>query len=47
MRKSKINICEFVARNDYMDNLEENLMEQVNSLESNNVEVKNVDIFFF
>lgn len=43
MRKSKINACELVARNDHTSSSDENVMEQANPLKPSNAKVNNVD----
>lgn len=43
MRKNKIDIYKFAARNDYTSSLEENRIEQDNFLELSNTVVNNED----
>ncbi len=47
MRKSNIDACELVARNDHMSGSEENVMEQDDPLEPSNAVVNDKDKQFF
>lgn len=47
MRRSKFDTCELVARNDYIDCLEKNVIELANPLKLSNTEVDNINKQFF
>ena len=47
MRKSKIDVCEYVAGNDHTGSLEEDMIEKADLLEPSNAKLDNVDEYFF
>ena len=47
IKKSKIDVCELVAINDYTGSSEQNVIKQANLLEPSNIEVDNINKQFF